>query len=131
MRRFSLPFALAVVLAAAVGLADPKWVIQEFQPLGASTIIGDVRLNPMPQANSTKIQVQLSNLDPRVEYVALVFGSSDCLTGTPTVVAHFTSNPQGKGGFTEVIAQELSLIVDGSISIARADDQSVGLACTQ
>jgi len=131
MRRFSLPFALAVVLASAVALAAPDKIVQEFQPLGASTVIGEVRLNPMPQQESTKLQAKLSNLEPGVEYVAIVFSTSDCLTGTPTVVAHFTAKQNGSGNFNEDVNLLADAIVAGSISIARADDQTVSLACTQ
>ena len=130
MRRFSLPFALAGVLAAAVAFAVPDKIVEEFQPLGASTIIGEVRLNPMPQG-TTKLQGRLSNLEPGVEYVALVFSTADCSGLTPTVVEHFTANSQGKGGFNADVNLLSADIVAGSISIARADDQTIALACTQ
>ena len=128
MRRFSLPFALAVVLAAAVAFAE-KPIVQEFQPLGASTVIGEARLNSMPQG--TKIQVKLDNLEPGVEYVALLFSDGTCSGLTPTVVAHFTAKNPGNGGFNEVVSASIDDVVLGSISIARADDQSIALACTQ
>ena len=131
MRRFSLPFALVGVLAAAVAFAVPDKVVEEFQPLGASTIIGEVRLNPMPQQSTTKLQGRLSNLEPGVEYVALVFSTGDCSGLTPTVVEHFTANAQGKGGFNADVNLLSADIVAGSISIARADDQTIALACTQ
>ena len=126
MRRFSVPFALALCLASAVAFADNDRVTAQFEALTASGISGEARLNPMVQQNTTRIQVQLQGLQPNTEYVAFIYTDGTCTSGTSTQLATFTANPAGRAVFHNDVTQELSAI--GSISVQLASSVAL-LAC--
>ena len=125
MRRFSLPFALALCLVSVVALADNDRVTAQFESLAASGISGDARLNPMAQQGTVRIQVQLKGLQPGVEYVSLV-SEGACTAGVGVELVTFTANPAGNAVFHQDVSQAITEI--GSISVALVTDPAV-LAC--
>jgi len=122
MRRFSFPIAVVAVLASTLALASPDRKVAQFEPLAASGISGEARLNPM-QANSTRIQGQLQGLQPNTDYVAVVSQDATCGGTASLVIAHFTANPAGTAVFNELVTQDISTI--GSISVQLASDPTV------
>jgi hypothetical protein len=125
MRRFSFPFAVVAVLAATIALAAPDRKVAQFEPLAASGISGEARLNPMNDG-TTRIQGQLVGLQPSTDYVAVVSQDATCGGTASLVIAHFTANPAGRAVFNELVTQDISTI--GSISVQLASDPTV-LAC--
>ncbi|HZM14436.1 MAG TPA: hypothetical protein VFE28_00410 [Candidatus Krumholzibacteria bacterium] len=128
MRKFSLPLALVVVLAATVALAA-KPEVRSFTPLTAQGVSGEARLNDMPQQSSTRIQVHLDNLAPNTEYIGTISlaGSIDCTGGVAFVT--FQSNKQGKAVVNELVPQQ---VVDiGPIGIAPSSSPLALEACAQ
>ena len=127
MRKFSLPFALAFALVAAVAIADPDKKVAQFDQLSASGVSGEARLNPMPQGG-TKIQAQLQGLVPNTEYVSVIFANGTCTGGGEILeVTTFTANPAGKAVYNQRVDQELIEI--HSVSVQLASDLTVFVAC--
>ena len=125
MRRFSVPFALAICLVSAVALAGSDKVTAQFEALTASGISGEARLNPMNQG-TTRIQVQLKGLEPNAEYVSLIYTDGTCTSGVSTQLATFTANPAGNAVFHNDVSQDITAI--SSISVQLASSPAV-LAC--
>ena len=124
MRRFSFPVGVALVLASTLALAVPQQKVGQFEPLGASSIAGDARVQAMQEGS--RVQGHLDNLTPGIEYQAVISADNTCGGTDALVVATFTANPAGKANFNQLVARDISTI--SSISVNRSGDPTV-LAC--
>ena len=124
MRRFSLPSALVVVLAAALAFAAaPVKKEAQLAPLGISTISGDARAQEMK--GETRVQGHLDGLTPGTVYEVRI-SADPCGGIAGDVIASFTANAAGKGNFNELSTQP---IVDiNSVSVNVLGDPAV-LSC--
>ena len=124
MRRFSFPIGVALVLASTLALAAaPK--VGQFEPLGASTITGDARVQSMKEGS--RVQGHIDNLVAGTEYQVVISSDNTCGATDALVVATFTANQAGKGNFNELLVARPIDTVE-SISVNRLGDPTI-LAC--
>lgn len=121
--------ALIVIAAAAPAFADPpQKASATFEPLAASGVSGDARLQEMNDG-STRIHGSLRGLEPNVEYVSVIFQNASCsaVSGDEGVqIVTFTANPAGIANYNVQASQELSAI--GSIAVWPTSTQTL-VAC--
>src|SRR5262245_46941081 len=118
---------VACIAISAVALAAP--IDREagtFEPLGASSIAGDVTLKAMPSGGS-QVHATVRGLQPDAEYTTVLFVNASCGTTEAGIeIITFKANPAGNATFNVKVEQGLEQI--GSVAIRLPSQQTV-LAC--
>ena len=96
-KHLAVSILLAACVVASAAIAAPDKVSATFETLGASSVTGEVVLNPMPNGD-VRIHAKLDGLDPNTEYTVLLYDASGSCADLTTTIEEvtFTSNPAGR-----------------------------------
>lgn len=110
-RHLAFPILLAACVVASVAVAAPDRIVATFETLGASSVTGEVALNPL-QSGEVMVHAQLRGLEPNTEYSLLIYDASGtCADLTTTVeVVTFESNPAGIATINRKVEIDASVI---------------------
>ena len=96
-KHLAVSILLAACVVASAAVAAPDKIVASFETLGASSVTGEVVLNPMPNGD-VRIHAKLDGLDPNTEYTVLLYDASGSCADLTTTIEEvtFTSNPAGR-----------------------------------
>ena len=123
---FAASVLLAACLVVSVASAQSDKITAQFQSLGATSVVGEVTLNPMKNGE-IQLHSNLKGLEPNTEYSVAVFDQTDaCGAGVEVQVITFTSNSNGVANWNQRVTLSLSSI--DSIGI-REEPANTLVAC--
>lgn len=96
-KHLAVSILLAACVVASAAVAAPDKIVASFETLGASSVTGEVVLNPMPNGD-VRIHAKLDGLEPNTEYTVLLYDASGSCADLTTTIEEvtFTSNPAGR-----------------------------------